>query len=210
MSKKEFNAALSLGDWNPAAERAGSNYDNVLVEGHEYTCFPTEEEPKKWTATQTCAMVELDNGRRAHSMYIGSCMVIADKEALVLNKDKDAKFLCAHTPMTAREASLTDLHCLADYVEEKQREGAFPKFIARETLPTAIAVADLKDADEATKKNYADFFGITWDEIIKDTLYLPSVKRATTGTKKGQLFQSKRTLVELNDPSAVLVVRKVA
>lgn len=194
MTKPLFNAALSLGDWDPAAQRAGA-YDNVFEEGREYT-FHESGETKEWTKGVNCAMVEMDNGRRAHSYYVASCMVIEDESKLILNTGKDPKFICAHTPFTAKAAGL-DLPCMKDFVSEKVRNGAFPRVRAKKTLPTAVAVADLKTAGDDVKKNYAEYFGLPFEEIIKGVEYLPSVKRATTGTRKGSLFNSTRTLMEL-------------
>jgi hypothetical protein len=206
-----FNAALSLGDWDPSAERTGS-YDNVLEDGKEYLCFPTEGgEQKEWTKGVMSDMVELDNGRRAHAHYIASCMVDEGTEGLLLNMGKDVKFHCAHTPRTAKEEGLA-LHCMKDFVSEEVRGGAFPRFRAKITLPVAVAVVDLNSAPEATKLSYSEYFGgMSWEDITKDpeVKYLPSVKRASTGTHKGQLFNSKRTIVEITDAEAKLVVKPV-
>lgn len=195
-NRHPFNAAKALGDWDPAAERAGT-YLNVFEDGREYTCFDANEE-RDWTQSIKSPMVLLDNGRMAHSHYIGSCMVVGDLDKLVLNSEIDAKFHCAHTPRTAAEAGI-DAKCMKNFVSEEVRNGSFPRFRAYKTYPTAISVADLNNASESTKANYVDYFNMKWEEIIKDKQYLPSVKKATTGSRKGQLFNSTRTLVIITE-----------
>lgn len=201
IEKKVFNASESMGDWDPAVQKANGDYYNVFVDGHEYECLQTGLE-KPWTRTEKCAMVDLGDGKLAHSMYVGSCMVAG--EGVVVNQGKDPKFLCALTPGVATKAKVP-FTCVQDYVGKAVRNGAFPKFLVKETLPVALLVSELKDADEDTKKNYADFFNMKWEEIIKDTTFLPSVKRATKGSSEGKLFQTKRSIVEITDKDSTLV-----
>lgn len=207
MAEKVFNAAKEMGSWHPSDAKSSGNYENVFIDGHEYTCNETNLPHRNWTKNEKCAMVDIGDNKLAHANYIGSCMVSTNLELLLPNKENpNKKYACALTPVIAKDLGISDkLPCLQDYVSTTLRGGAFPKFLAKQTLPVAIPVANLIYADDEVHANYEKFFGgMKWEDIIKGVDYLPSVKCATTGSRVGRLFSTKRTIVEITDAISTL------
>lgn len=188
MEKLKFNAAMALMDFVPSYLEKKFN---DLKEGHWYHFFTTGVQHRD-SEGRLGEMIETDNGIHCDATWVARSPI--DNPGIYLNMNMDSKFHCVQTPLTT-EYSGIPVKCIFDYVSDEHPN--FPQMRVRKMLPMAVPVEYLEIASDDIRRDYEDYFNMSFVEIIRNVTYLPTITREEDGIDTGRLKRHMVAVVEI-------------